>query len=137
MLQKRRVTFRHFHIRAAIALSSFNRFTPKYSYPALAQTIQENALKRRSRNVYRDRYQDYSRRVKERPEFADASRRVIDVAITIMLFKEMLNQDERAFVLSQSDQIQEWRETLDKSEFLETKAQLTDESGHPSRRTAR
>ncbi len=45
----------------------------KYSYPALAQTIEENAVKRRSRNVYRERYQDYSRRVRERPEFADAS----------------------------------------------------------------
>ncbi len=53
--------------------------------------------------------------------------RVIDVAIAIMLFKEMLKQDERAQILSQSDQIQEWRETLDKSEFLETKAQLFDQ----------
>ncbi len=91
----------------------------KYSYPALAQTIEENAVKRRSRNVYRERYQDYSRRVRERPEFADATSRVIDVAIAIMLFKEMVNQDERARILSQSDQVQEWRETLAQSEFLE------------------
>ena len=49
------------------------------------------------------------------------------MAIAIMLFKEMLKQDERAQILSQSDQIQEWRETLDKSEFLETKAQLFDQ----------
>ncbi len=76
-------------------------------------------MKRRSRNVYRERSQDYSRRVRERPEFADATSRVIDVASAIVLLKELLNQDERAFVLSQSDQVQEWRETLDKSEFLE------------------
>ncbi len=36
-----------------------------------------------------------------------------------MLFKEMVNQDERARILSQSDQVQEWRETLAQSEFLE------------------
>ncbi len=42
------------------------------------------------------------------------------MAIAIVLFKEMLNQDERARILSQSDRVQEWRETLDKSEFLET-----------------
>ena len=77
-------------------------------------------MKRRSRNVYRERYQDYSRRVRERPEFADATSRVIDVAIAIVLFKELINQDERARILSQSDQVQEWRETLAQSEFLET-----------------
>ncbi len=76
-------------------------------------------MKRRSRNVYRERYQDYSRRVRERPEFADASSRVIDMAIAIMLFKELINQDERARILSQSDQVQEWRETLAQSEFLD------------------
>ncbi len=76
-------------------------------------------MKRRGRNVYRERYQDYSRRVRERPEFADVSSRVIDVAIAIVLFKELVNQDERARILSQSDQIQEWRDTLDKSEFLD------------------
>ncbi len=76
-------------------------------------------MKRRSRNVYRERYQDYSRRVRERPEFADASSRVIDVVIAIMLFKELINQDERARILSQSDQVQEWRETLAQSEFLD------------------
>ena len=49
--------------------------------------------------------------------------RVIDVAIAIVLFKEMLNQDERARILSQSDQIQEWRDTLAQSEFLDQSSQ--------------
>jgi hypothetical protein len=82
------------------------------------QKEQERQLEAK-RAEYRERYEVYAAQVLNHSAFRGAARQEVDVEVAILAQAETNNPHEVAIILSQSDQVREWRATVPDSRSWE------------------
>ncbi|MBW4639014.1 MAG: relaxase domain-containing protein [Gloeocapsa sp. UFS-A4-WI-NPMV-4B04] len=77
-----------------------------------AQALEQQRL------VYRQKYQELQKRVRSYPGFSDSPNWEVDIGVTLLVGKESSDPDEVGRVLTQSDQLREWKASLPEDEYM-------------------
>ncbi len=98
-------------------IEQYDQSTEAQPSPIIQKQINELTVEQQ-RLVYRQKYQELQKQGRSYPSFSDSPKWEVDVGVALLVIKESSDPNEVGRILAQSDQLQEWKNSLPNDEYM-------------------